>query len=62
MANDLGGLDPVRAVLRDPIRASESTLAEPGAVLADTNLAVGVRVYLVRDQPYNPLSFNTFPV
>src|SRR5574338_465525 len=56
MGGNFRRLDAIRVILREPIRPSEPTLAEPSALLADPALAARVRVYLVCDQPVDPLS------
>lgn len=59
MGWDLVGLDSVRAILREPVRAAKPILSEPGSILADPVMAARLRLYLVRDQPADLVSCKT---
>ena len=62
MGGDFWRLDAIRVIFREPIRTSESTLAEPSALLADPALAARVGVHMVCDQPIDPLSREPVPI
>ena len=54
MARDMGRVDVVRALFRDPVCASEPTFGKARSILADLDVAVGFGIRLVRSQPAYP--------